>query len=165
MSHFAHSSTDGHLSDFYFFPGGTSSKEPTCQCRRHKRHGFIPVSRRSPGEGNGNPLQYSCLENPMDRRAWWATVHGVPKSQTQLKRLSIFRLFSTKLLWIFSDKSMDICFHFINSKSLGLPRWHEQLKNPPVTAGDIRDTGSIPGGEHGNPLLYSCLENPMERGA
>ena len=38
----------------------------------------------SPGEGNGNPLQYSCLENPMDRGAWWAIVHGVAKSQTQL---------------------------------------------------------------------------------
>ena len=39
---------------------------------------------RSPGEGNGNPLQYSCLENPMDRGAWWATVHGVAKSWTRL---------------------------------------------------------------------------------
>ena len=39
---------------------------------------------RSPGEGNGNPLQYSCLENPMDKGAWWATVHEVAKSQTQL---------------------------------------------------------------------------------
>ena len=43
-------------------------------------------SGRSPGEGNGNPLQYSCLENSMDRGAWWATVHGVAKSQTRLKR-------------------------------------------------------------------------------
>ena len=42
--------------------------------------GSIPKSGRSPGEGNGNPLQYSCLENPIDRRAWWATVHGVTKS-------------------------------------------------------------------------------------
>ena len=42
--------------------------------------GSIPGSGRSPGEGNGNPLQYSCLENPMDRGAWWATVHGVVKS-------------------------------------------------------------------------------------
>ena len=50
--------------------------------------GSIPVSRRSPGEGIGNPLQYSCLENPMDREAWWATVHGVAKGQTQLKQLS-----------------------------------------------------------------------------
>ena len=39
--------------------------------------GLIPVSGRFPGEGNGNPLQYSCLENPMDRGAWWATIHGV----------------------------------------------------------------------------------------
>ena len=49
--------------------------------------GSIPGSVRSPGEGNGNPLQYSCLENPMDRGAWWATVRRVAKSQTQLKRL------------------------------------------------------------------------------
>ena len=46
--------------------------------------GSIPGSGRSPGEGNGNPLQYSCLENPMDGGAWWATVHGVAKSQTRL---------------------------------------------------------------------------------
>jgi len=46
--------------------------------------GLIPGSGRSPGEGNGNPLQYSCLENPMDGRAWWATVHGVEKSRTRL---------------------------------------------------------------------------------
>ena len=44
--------------------------------------GLIPGSGRSPGRGNTNPLQYSFLENPMDRGAWWATVHGVPKSQT-----------------------------------------------------------------------------------
>ena len=48
----------------------------------------IPGLGRSPGEGNGNPLQYSCLEKPMDRAAWRATVHGVSQSQTQLKRLS-----------------------------------------------------------------------------
>ena len=46
--------------------------------------GLISGSGRSPGEGNGNPLQYSCLENPMDRGAWWATVHGVTKSRTRL---------------------------------------------------------------------------------
>ena len=46
--------------------------------------GSIPGSRRSPGEGNGSPIQYSCLENSMDGGAWWATVHGVAKSQTRL---------------------------------------------------------------------------------
>ena len=51
--------------------------------------GLIPGSGRSPGVGNGNPLQYSCLGNPKDREAWWATVHRVAKSQTQLKHLSI----------------------------------------------------------------------------
>ena len=46
--------------------------------------GLIPESGRSPGERNGNPLQYSCLENPMDHGAWWATVHGAAKSRTLL---------------------------------------------------------------------------------
>ena len=50
--------------------------------------GSIPGSGRSPGGGHGNPLQYSCLENPMDRGAWWATVHGVAKSWTRLKQLT-----------------------------------------------------------------------------
>ena len=50
--------------------------------------GSIPGLGRSPGEGNGNPLHYSCLENPMDGEAWWATVHGVAKSRTRLSGLS-----------------------------------------------------------------------------
>ena len=60
------------------FPNGSSGKESSCNA------GSIPGSERSPGEGNSNPLQYSCLENPMDRGAWWATVHGVAKSRTWL---------------------------------------------------------------------------------
>ena len=67
------------------FPDGTSGKEYTCQCRRHNRQGFDPWSGRSPEEGHGNPLHYSCLENPSDSGAWWAIIHGVTKSQTQLK--------------------------------------------------------------------------------
>ena len=51
--------------------------------------GSLPGSRRSPGGGHGNPLQYSCLENPLEREAWWVTVHRVTKSQTRLKRLSM----------------------------------------------------------------------------
>ena len=48
--------------------------------------GLIPGSERSPGEANGNPLQYSCLGNPMDKEAWWAIDHGVSKSQTRLTK-------------------------------------------------------------------------------
>ena len=57
-------------------------------CLRCRRLGLIPELGRSPGEWNGNPLSYSRLENSMDRGAWWAIVHGVTKSQTQLKRLT-----------------------------------------------------------------------------
>ena len=53
--------------------------------------GSIPGSGRSPGGGRGNPLQYSCLENPVDRGAWWAPVHKVTQSQTRLKQLSTNR--------------------------------------------------------------------------
>ena len=63
------------------FPGGTSVKELACQCQQHKKC----QQGRSLGGGHGNPLQYSCLENSMDRRAWQPTVHGVTKSQTQLR--------------------------------------------------------------------------------
>ena len=58
------------------FAGGASGKKPICQCRRHKRHRFNPWVGKIPGGGHGNPLQYSSLENPMDRGAWRATVHG-----------------------------------------------------------------------------------------
>ena len=63
------------------FPGGSEVKVSACSAGDL---GLIPGSGRSPGEGNGNSLQYSCLENPMDRGAWWAIVHGVAKNQTQL---------------------------------------------------------------------------------
>ena len=66
-------------------PQWLSSKESACNA---EDTGSIPGWGRSPGGGHGNPLPYSCLENPMDRGAWWATVHRVTKSQTQLKWLS-----------------------------------------------------------------------------
>ena len=59
------------------FPGGSNGKESTCSVRDL---GSIPGLGRSPGGGHGNPLQYSCLENPTDRAAWQATVNGVAKS-------------------------------------------------------------------------------------
>ena len=63
------------------FPGGSDSKESACNIGDA---GSISELGRSPGEGNGNPLQYPCLENHMVRGVWQATVHGVTKSQTQL---------------------------------------------------------------------------------
>ena len=86
------------------FSGDASGKEPACQCRRCKRRGLIPGSGRSPVEGNGNPLQHSCLENPMYRGARWATVHRAAKSRIPLKQLSmqhagqIYNIFSH---WLF----------------------------------------------------------------
>ena len=64
-----------------YFPDCSDGKESACNAGDL---GSIPVSGRSPGEGNGNQLQYSCLENPMDRGAWWAIVHVVAKSSTRL---------------------------------------------------------------------------------
>ena len=69
------------------FPDSSVGKESACNAGDL---GSIPGSGRSPGEGTGNPPQYSCLENPMDRGAWWALVHGVTKSWTQ--RVSNFTL-------------------------------------------------------------------------
>ena len=76
--------------------------------------GLIPGLGRSPGEGNGNPLQYSCLENPMDRKAWWATVHGVAKSRT---RLSDFTFTFTHVIEENSLIQVDYCQYF------GCERW------------------------------------------
>ena len=68
------------------FPGGSEVKASAWNAGDL---GSIPGSGRSPGEGNGNPLQYSCLENPMEGEAWWATVHGVAKSRTRLSYLTL----------------------------------------------------------------------------
>ena len=66
------------------FPGGQLVRNPPASARDRRDSGVMPGSGRSPGGGNGNSLQYSCLENPMDREAWQATVHGVAKSQSRL---------------------------------------------------------------------------------
>ena len=64
------------------FPHGSDIKESACNVGDP---GSIPGSGRAPGEGNGHPLQYSCLENPIDRGVWWGTIHGVTKSRTRLR--------------------------------------------------------------------------------
>ena len=66
------------------FPGDSAVKNSPVNAGDIRDSGLIPGLGRSPGEGDGNPFQYSCLRNPTDRRAWRATVHGVAKSQKQL---------------------------------------------------------------------------------
>ena len=78
------------------FPGGSEVK---ASAWNSGDPGLIPGLGRSPGEGNGNPLQYSCLENPMEGGAWWATVHGVAKSRTRLSDFS----FNFALLYFTSN--------------------------------------------------------------
>ena len=81
-------------------PRSSVSKESACSVGDP---GLIPGLGRSPGEGNGNPLQYSCLENPMDGRAWWATVHGVAKSRTGL---SDFASLHFSVLGVFTNERL-----------------------------------------------------------
>ena len=105
------------------------------------------------GEGNGNPLQYSCPENPRDGGACWAAIYGVAQSRTRLKRLS--------------SSSSRCKNEYKLQDTLGFPRGSAGKESPC----NARDTGLISGrgrslgGVHGNPLQYSCLENPMDRGA
>ena len=111
------------------------------------------------GEGNGNPLRCSCLENPRDGGAWWTSVYGVAQSRTRLKRLSSrssSRTELSKTWWQFRVQ------------------WTSQValvvKNPPTNSGDTRDVGWIPGSGrspaegNGNPLQLSCLGNSLDRG-
>ena len=72
----------GHLLQGGSFPGGSVVKNPPTNTGDIRGMGLILGSGRSPGGENDNPLQYSCLGNSMDRGSWWATVHGVAKSQT-----------------------------------------------------------------------------------
>ena len=80
------------------FSGGSEDKESACKVGDP---GSVPGLGRSHGEGHGNPLQYSCLESPMDRGAWWTMVHRVAESWTRLKRLSMHNIPQILLLTFF----------------------------------------------------------------
>ena len=92
-----------NLTKMMLFPGGSDSKEFTCNAGDP---GLIPVIGRYPGEGNGNPLQSSCLENSMDRGAWRAIVHGVAKSWAQLSSPSLKHTYNR-------DLKMNLNIHLI----------------------------------------------------
>ena len=125
-------------------------KDPPAYAGDIRDVGSVLGSGRSPGEENGNPLQYSCLESPHGQ---WSLVgyslNRVGKSQTQLKRLS-----------------MHIQRVLTRFRTLGFPGGSDGKES----ACNVGDLGSIPGlgrspgGGLGNPLQYLCLENPMDRG-
>ena len=108
------------------------------------------------GEGNGNPLQYSCLENSIERGAWWAAVCEVAQSRTRLKRLSSSS--SSRA------SNRDVGFQKPGSDS-GYPV-AQMVKNlPAMQESLIPGLGRSSGGGNGNPLQYSCLENSIDREA
>ena len=81
------------------FPGGLVVKNPAANAGDTWDSSLIPGSGRSAGGGNGNPCQYSCLENPMDRGAWWATVHGVGKSWTRVSTEHVPLCWGQAIYW------------------------------------------------------------------
>ena len=116
------------------FPGGASGKEPTYNAGDIKDAGLIPWSGRSPREGNGNPLQYSYLENPMDRGTWQATVHGVAKSWTRLSNFIFtfhFHFHTLVCVSFFFFSFIKLLFHLheLNTRVLNNYAWivHENL--------------------------------------
>ena len=94
--------------DCSFGPGGSDGKVSACNAGDP---GSIPGLGRSPGGRNGNPFQYSCLENPMDGGAWWATVHVVTKSWTQLSDFTTSRQ-------MFSEHDIIRCDHDISNSEI-----------------------------------------------
>ena len=118
-------------------------KNPPDNARDSGYMDLIPGVGRSPGGGNDNPLQYSYLENPMDKGTWRAAVYGVEKSRTWLSLYA-------RVHW-----------HLINTIWM-------VIKNLPANAGDVSLipwSGRSLGEGNDYPLQYSCLENPMDRGA
>ena len=95
------------------FPGGSEVKASACNAGEL---GSIPGLGRSSGEGNGNPLRYSCLENPMDREAWWATVHWVTKSRTRLSNFTFTFTFSNSSSSEYSEISDNFIQIYIPDK-------------------------------------------------
>ena len=148
-------------------PGGSAVKNlPAVQeaCRRCRFDlwiGKIPCSRKWYGEGNGTPLQYSCLENPMDGGAWKAAIHGVANSRTRLSGFTFtFHLHaleeamathSSVLVWRIPGRGEPG-----GLLSMGLYRVEHDSSNLPAAAAAAGN---------GNPLQYSSLEDSMDRGS
>ena len=98
--------THTHTHTHTGFPGGTRVKNPCANGGDTGNVGSIPGLGRFPGGGSGNPHQYSCLENPMDTGDWRAIIHGVTKSRTQPKRLSMYTHTHTHILQTLKIKDL-----------------------------------------------------------
>ena len=128
--------------------------------------GSIPGLGISPGEGNGNPLQYSCLENSMDGVAWWATIHGVAKSQTQLSdfTLTFSSLWVTHLAGMGFDFIMIVvpllpsCYSFFFVFGCGVSLFGS-FQHPPVNDCSTAtcDFGALAGGDEGTSFSSTIL--------
>ena len=142
------------------FPGGSDGKESVCNAGDS---GSIPELGRSPREGNGNPLQYSCLENAMNRGAWWATVHGVAKSWTWLSDSHTHTHTHTHTHISSVNYPLRILPFYHTSFSMVSFRGDSDSKESTCNVrnlGSVPGLGRSPGGGRGNSLQYSCLENP-----
>ena len=113
--------------DLWVFQVALVVKNPPVCAGDLRDTGLAPGSGRSPGEGNGNPLQCSCLENSMHRGAWWATVHGVTESRIQLKELSKVKAIRDKNFFNYP------CLGYITFSSYTHTHTHTHRPTHPVT--------------------------------
>ena len=100
-------------------PGGSSGKEPTCQCRICKRHRFYPWIGKMSREGHGNPVQYLCLENSMNRGDWQATVHIITESDMTEVIKACIDTDTGRLIDLDRDTGINTLLHCLKKK-----KWH-----------------------------------------
>ena len=121
------------IMDTHSFPGGSEVKKSACNAGDL---GLIPGLGRSPAEGNGNPLQYSCLENPMEGGAWWATVHGVTKSWTRLNNFTFTTHMGSLLFLILYFSHIMTTTNLIHiNLAQSIRHWFSILKKYPLCWG------------------------------
>ena len=117
-------------------------KNPSASAGDIREVGSILESGRSPGGGHGHPLQYSCLENPMDREAWWATVHRIAKSWTRLIQLSMHMYLQKDVHFVSihsNQVSQTELIHVLTPRSRELPASSETPLEVPSTGKSFKE--------------------------